>query len=74
MSDRHKSVHVHLLGVLASPPLLCAWFWFYSVCYSAQQVDLLKNKFGFDDAFNYKEESDLDAALTRLAAATSNYI
>jgi hypothetical protein len=27
----------------------------------------LKNKFGFDDAFNYKEELDLDAALKRLA-------
>lgn len=30
------------------------------------QVDLLKNKFGFDDAFNYKEEKDLNAALKRL--------
>ena len=29
------------------------------------QVDQLKNKFGFDDAFNYKEEHDLDAALKR---------
>jgi NADPH-dependent curcumin reductase CurA len=29
------------------------------------QVDLLKNKLGFDDAFNYKEELDLDAALKR---------
>nr|GEW69413.1 2-alkenal reductase (NADP(+)-dependent)-like [Tanacetum cinerariifolium] len=28
-------------------------------------VDLLKNKFGFDEAFNYKEEQDLDAALKR---------
>ncbi|KAJ0094038.1 hypothetical protein Patl1_26852 [Pistacia atlantica] len=28
-------------------------------------VELLKNKFGFDDAFNYKEEHDLDAALKR---------
>ncbi|KAK6911079.1 Oxidoreductase, N-terminal domain [Dillenia turbinata] len=28
-------------------------------------VDLLKNKLGFDDAFNYKEEPDLDAALKR---------
>lgn len=25
----------------------------------------MKNKFGFDDAFNYKEEHDLDAALKR---------
>lgn len=29
------------------------------------QVDLLKNKLGFDEAFNYKEEPDLDAALKR---------
>lgn len=29
------------------------------------QVDLLKNKLGFDEAFNYKEEADLDAALKR---------
>ncbi|KAK9288315.1 hypothetical protein L1049_016766 [Liquidambar formosana] len=28
-------------------------------------VDLLRNKFGFDEAFNYKEERDLDAALKR---------
>ncbi|XP_031120866.1 2-alkenal reductase (NADP(+)-dependent)-like [Ipomoea triloba] len=30
-----------------------------------QKVDLLKNKFGFDEAFNYKEEQDLDAALKK---------
>ncbi|GAV67141.1 ADH_zinc_N domain-containing protein [Cephalotus follicularis] len=30
-----------------------------------EKVDLLKNKFGFDEAFNYKEEHDLDAALKR---------
>ena len=29
------------------------------------KVDLLKNKLGFDAAFNYKEEHDLDAALKR---------
>nr|GEX86901.1 2-alkenal reductase (NADP(+)-dependent)-like [Tanacetum cinerariifolium] len=28
-------------------------------------VDLLKNKFGFDEAFNYKEKEDLNAALKR---------
>ncbi|XP_031280064.1 NADPH-dependent oxidoreductase 2-alkenal reductase-like [Pistacia vera] len=28
-------------------------------------VENLKNKFGFDDAFNYKEEQDLEAALKR---------
>ncbi|KAL6577991.1 hypothetical protein OROMI_010319 [Orobanche minor] len=32
---------------------------------SSQKVDLLKNKLGFDDAFNYKEEPILDAALKR---------
>ncbi|KAK3444318.1 hypothetical protein EUGRSUZ_H01883 [Eucalyptus grandis] len=32
---------------------------------SKEKVDLLKNKFGFDDAFNYKEELDLDATLKR---------
>ncbi|KAE8022724.1 hypothetical protein FH972_008504 [Carpinus fangiana] len=32
---------------------------------SKEKVDLLKNKFGFDEAFNYKEESDLNAALKR---------
>ncbi|GAY63349.1 hypothetical protein CUMW_224820 [Citrus unshiu] len=30
---------------------------------SKDKVDLLKNKFGFDEAFNYKEEADLNAAL-----------
>ncbi|CAI9778203.1 unnamed protein product [Fraxinus pennsylvanica] len=32
---------------------------------SKDKVDLLKNKFGFDGAFNYKEEQDLIAALKR---------
>ncbi|RDX73189.1 2-alkenal reductase (NADP(+)-dependent), partial [Mucuna pruriens] len=32
---------------------------------SQEKVDLLKNKLGFDNAFNYKEEPDLDAALKR---------
>ncbi|CAK9181892.1 unnamed protein product [Ilex paraguariensis] len=30
-----------------------------------EKVDLLKNKFGFDEALNYKEEQDLDEALKR---------
>lgn len=29
------------------------------------QVDLLKNKLGFDEAFNYNDETDLVAALKR---------
>ncbi|KAL6582329.1 hypothetical protein OROMI_006343 [Orobanche minor] len=32
---------------------------------SKEKVDLLKNKFRFDDAFNYKEERDYNAALRR---------
>lgn len=32
---------------------------------SKEKVELLKSKFGFDEAFNYKEEEDLDAALRR---------
>ncbi|XP_030937796.1 2-alkenal reductase (NADP(+)-dependent)-like [Quercus lobata] len=32
---------------------------------SKEKVDLLKNKFGFNEAFNYKEEPDLHAALKR---------
>ncbi|KAK6930426.1 Oxidoreductase, N-terminal domain [Dillenia turbinata] len=32
---------------------------------SKEKVELLKNKFGFDEAFNYKEEHDLNAALKR---------
>ncbi|KAE9450412.1 hypothetical protein C3L33_17690, partial [Rhododendron williamsianum] len=32
---------------------------------SKEKVDLLKDKFGFDEAFNYKEEHDLDKALKR---------
>nr|ACG45753.1 NADP-dependent oxidoreductase P2 [Zea mays] len=32
---------------------------------SDEKVNLLKTKFGFDEAFNYKKEQDLDAALRR---------
>ncbi|KAI6684325.1 hypothetical protein NL676_030238 [Syzygium grande] len=32
---------------------------------SSQKVDLLKNKLGFDEAFVYKDEPDLDVALKR---------
>nr|POF21158.1 2-alkenal reductase (nadp(+)-dependent) [Quercus suber] len=43
-----------------------AYLVFFMKCSDGKQkVDLLKRKFGFDDAFNYKEETDLDAALKR---------
>ncbi|RLN28358.1 2-alkenal reductase (NADP(+)-dependent)-like [Panicum miliaceum] len=32
---------------------------------SDEKVNLLKTKFGFDEAFNYRKEQDLDAALRR---------
>lgn len=38
----------------------------FVISLSSHKVDLLKNKFGFDEAFNYKDEQDLDAALKRL--------
>lgn len=31
----------------------------------SNEVDLLKNKLGFDQAFNYKEENDLNATFKR---------
>lgn len=37
----------------------------FLACFLSTKVDLLKNKFGYDVAFNYKEEHDLDAALKR---------
>lgn len=47
---------------------------FYFCCFLQGQVDLLKNKFGFDEAFNYKEEPDLDAALKRLVVTCMSLI
>ena len=39
---------------------------FLCVCvFMSAKVDLLKNKCGFDEAFNYKEEHDLNATLKR---------
>uniref|UniRef100_A0A453LC65 Enoyl reductase (ER) domain-containing protein n=1 Tax=Aegilops tauschii subsp. strangulata TaxID=200361 RepID=A0A453LC65_AEGTS len=38
---------------------------------SDEKVNLLKTKFGFDNAFNYKKEQDLTATLKRLIASSS---
>ncbi|XP_022988837.1 2-alkenal reductase (NADP(+)-dependent)-like isoform X2 [Cucurbita maxima] len=35
---------------------------------SREKIELLKNKFGFDEVFNYKEERDLNAALKQLVS------
>ncbi|XP_034219168.1 2-alkenal reductase (NADP(+)-dependent)-like [Prunus dulcis] len=43
-------------------------FWVLAeICSSdgEDEVDLLKNELGFDEAFNYKEEADLNAAFKR---------
>ena len=39
---------------------------FHGMNLPSPQVNLLKTKFGFDDAFNYKKEQDLNAALKKL--------
>uniref|UniRef100_A0A7N2MCA8 Uncharacterized protein n=1 Tax=Quercus lobata TaxID=97700 RepID=A0A7N2MCA8_QUELO len=36
-----------------------------SVFYGCEKVKLIKEEFGYDDAFNYKTETDLDAALSK---------
>ena len=46
-------------------PLISFFLYIYLIIYILLKVDLLKNKLGFDDAFNYKEESDLYAAMKR---------
>ena len=46
---------------------LCHWSYFnlhFYICFN-YKVDILKSKFGFDDAFNYKEEENLVATLKR---------
>ncbi|XP_020533318.2 2-alkenal reductase (NADP(+)-dependent) [Jatropha curcas] len=51
----------HLVGQLAK----LAGCYVVGSAGSKEKVDLLKNKFGFDEAFNYNEEKDLDAAFKR---------
>ncbi|KAJ4766770.1 Zinc-binding dehydrogenase family protein [Rhynchospora pubera] len=41
---------------------------------SDEKVNLLKEKFGFDDAFNYKKEQDLNAALKRFVYRFISFI
>ncbi|KAK2977179.1 hypothetical protein RJ640_000430 [Escallonia rubra] len=46
----------------------------YSPQMMQMQADLLKYKFGFDEAFNYKEEKDLDGGLAPASRNGSTYI
>ncbi|KAB1218173.1 2-alkenal reductase (NADP(+)-dependent) [Morella rubra] len=66
-----KGEHVFISAASGAVGQLVGQFAKLMDCYvvgsagSREKVDLLKNKFGFDEAFNYKEEIDLDAALKR---------
>jgi len=52
------------------PILIVTTFHHQSLRLFLIQVNLLKSKFGFDEAFNYKKEQDLVAALRRLASSS----
>nr|XP_043610893.1 2-alkenal reductase (NADP(+)-dependent)-like [Erigeron canadensis] len=66
-----KGEYVYISAASGAVGQLVGQFAKLSGCYvvgsagTKEKVDLLKNKFGFDDAFNYKEEQDLVAALKR---------
>ncbi|KAL6221460.1 hypothetical protein ACLB2K_009211 [Fragaria x ananassa] len=73
-TDVPLSYYTGILGM----PGMTAYAGFYEICspkkgetvyvsaeHQERSVDLLKNKFGFDEAFNYKEEPNLDAVLKR---------
>ncbi|XP_074281314.1 2-alkenal reductase (NADP(+)-dependent)-like [Silene latifolia] len=66
-----KGDHVFVSAASGAVGQLVGQFAKWAGCYvvgsagSQEKVDLLKNKFGFDEAFNYKEEEDLDATLKR---------
>ncbi|KAJ9558679.1 hypothetical protein OSB04_013293 [Centaurea solstitialis] len=66
-----KGEYVYVSAASGAVGQLVGQFAKLSGCYvvgsagTKEKVELLKNKFGFDDAFNYKEEQDLNAALKR---------
>nr|TKR78426.1 hypothetical protein D5086_0000282090 [Populus alba] len=66
-----KGEYVYISAASGAVGQIVGQFAKLSGCYvvgsagSKEKVDLLKNKFGFDEAFNYKEEPDLNAALGR---------
>ncbi|XP_044500526.1 2-alkenal reductase (NADP(+)-dependent)-like [Mangifera indica] len=67
----NKGEYVYISGASGAVGQLVGQFAKLLGCYvvgcagSKEKVENLKNKLGFDDAFNYKEEKDLDAALKR---------
>uniref|UniRef100_A0A7N0U6H2 Uncharacterized protein n=1 Tax=Kalanchoe fedtschenkoi TaxID=63787 RepID=A0A7N0U6H2_KALFE len=66
-----KGEYVYISSAAGAVGQLVGQFAKLSGCYvvgsagSKEKVDLLRNKLGFDEAFNYKEEPDLGAALKR---------
>ncbi|KAI7745817.1 hypothetical protein M8C21_023283, partial [Ambrosia artemisiifolia] len=66
-----KGEYVYVSAAAGAVGQLVGQFAKLSGCYvvgsagTKEKVDLLKNKYGFDEAFNYKEEQDLNAALKR---------
>ncbi|XP_050237893.1 NADP-dependent alkenal double bond reductase P2-like [Mercurialis annua] len=66
-----KGERVYISAASGAVGQLVGQFAKLSGCYvvgsagSKEKVELLKNKFGFDEAFNYKEEPDFDSALKR---------
>ncbi|KAJ1395904.1 hypothetical protein SESBI_32990 [Sesbania bispinosa] len=75
-SPPKKGDHVFISAASGAVGQLVGQFSKLMGCYvvgsagSEQKVDLLKNKLGFDNAFNYKEEPDLDAALKSIEELT----
>ncbi|XP_020531866.1 2-alkenal reductase (NADP(+)-dependent) isoform X8 [Amborella trichopoda] len=63
-----KGEYVYVSAAFGTVGQLVGQFAKLMGCYvagSKEKVDLLKTKFGFDDAFNYKEEEDLASTLKR---------
>ncbi|KAL5134267.1 2-alkenal reductase (NADP(+)-dependent) [Glycine soja] len=69
--DPKKGEHVFVSAAAGGVGQLVGQYAKLMGCYvvgsagSKEKVDMLKDKFGFDEAFNYKEEHDLEAALKR---------
>ncbi|RVW13985.1 2-alkenal reductase (NADP(+)-dependent) [Vitis vinifera] len=70
-TDVPLSYYIGILGMPGAVGQLVGQFAKLLGCYvvgsagTKEKVDLLKDKFGFDDAFNYKEEPDLASCLKR---------
>nr|XP_043610923.1 2-alkenal reductase (NADP(+)-dependent)-like [Erigeron canadensis] len=66
-----KGEYVYVSAASGAVGQLVGQFAKLSGCYvvgsagTKEKVELLKNTFGFDEAFNYKEEQNLDAAIKR---------